>query len=455
MNLRTLFGLVLVAMVLGIGAGSVLLWRWNERTIAVQTGVPELPDLTGWSPEFDAVLREASAEVGLSPYPLAALGRLGGLYHVNGFGDKADQIWRVLRKLDRPNARWSYLHADALLQAGKDAEAEEALSNVVLLEPSYAPAWLRLGKLRAQRGAAQEARECFVTALRLRPDDPFAQYELLALDLRGRSTPELQAKLQRLREKFPATREIEALAAAGVADPGTSGGSAVGSRAEFQLPFIDPWVDGLAEDCFDPRRLHALGQRYARERRAGEAAIVLERAVRLAPNQPGLWVSLADIYVELDRVADAAAVLEAGIDSCAENAVLMLKLSRIYAETGRETEARRLVHKARSRWPNHAEVWIAAGKYERDAQKFGEALASFRAAQKLDPASAEAQFNVGWCLLRLGETAEACRELERAVELQPDHADALKAWSEGLRLLGKEAAADEVLARAKHASQVR
>ncbi len=96
------------------------------------------------------------------------------------------------------------------------------------------------------------------------------------------------------------------------------------------------------------------------------------------------------------------------------------------ATGGPPAETERLYREALAVQPALADVRVNLGRFLEAQGRTAEAAAEYRAAAEEQPWLAAAHYNLGTALLRLGEPpAEAARHLEAAVELEPDHADAL------------------------------
>lgn len=96
------------------------------------------------------------------------------------------------------------------------------------------------------------------------------------------------------------------------------------------------------------------------------------------------------------------------------------------ATGGPPAEIERLYREALGVQPALADVRVNLGRFLETQGRTAEAASEYRAAAAEQPWLAAAHYNLGTALLRLGESpAEAARYLETAIELEPDHADAL------------------------------
>lgn len=110
---------------------------------------------------------------------------------------------RAVREAPDPGSgAWAGRHfASALIQWGKDDEAERMLEKVVSLDPHEVSAWHDLGVLRARRGANAAAEQALRRSIELAPDDPRSQVALAGLLVNE----------HRYREALTMYRELEKL----------------------------------------------------------------------------------------------------------------------------------------------------------------------------------------------------------------------------------------------------
>lgn len=97
------------------------------------------------------------------------IGQLAIIYHAQQMLASAEQAY--LDALDNHEVySYRYLLAVMVLQRGDTAEAVAHLEQVVLSNPSYVPAWYRLGNLELLRGNLEKALESFENAQKVYPD---------------------------------------------------------------------------------------------------------------------------------------------------------------------------------------------------------------------------------------------------------------------------------------------
>lgn len=257
-------------------------------------------------------------------------------------------------------------------------------------------------------------------------------------------------------------------------------------RQAFQLFEQERYADaeqalfGLLEsDPDNAAALHLLGSAAAAQGRFEEAALALQRALRVLPAGAGdalaVRYKLGRAFYEMGRFEDAfllyreliesghrlpelfiaaAAALQALSPSGKndEQAIALLDEAlqlqpdaadtwhrkALLQERGRAWEAARAsLHRALQLDGRQAVYWLDAGLAEHALGEFEEALKFYDQALILDPALADAHVSRGTSLARLRQYDEAIDSYRRALSLNPDDADAKLNLALSLLVLGR------------------
>lgn len=171
--------------------------------------------------------------------------------------------------------------------------------------------------------------------------------------------------------------------------------------------------------------LYALGRMYAMQNRFPEAVEKLQAVTRINPANYKAWDNLGTAYDALNRDSDALASFFKALD-------LVMKDHREYD------------------WAhaNLADFFLRRNQAEKAFQLAAEAAGR-------NPASPRNCFLTAKALVRLEKHQLSVRWLERAVELDPQYAEALYLLAQTYRKLGREADAARVLARFQETSAKR
>lgn len=176
----------------------------------------------------------------------------------------------------------------------------------------------------------------------------------------------------------------------------------------------------LASKPRHPDALHLLGVLTLQMGDAGRSATLIERALRVRPENPAFHANLAQAYFALRRVTDAraaflrAATLDPGNPQPALGAANCLAMQGSFAEAERELRA------VAQRHPGYALAWFNLGNAVREQGRPQEAADCYRRAIELDPTFADAHNNLGSVLHALERFEEAEPAYRQYLALQPD-----------------------------------
>lgn len=131
--------------------------------------------------------------------------------------------------------------------------------------------------------------------------------------------------------------------------------------------------------------------------------------------------------------AEAKALLQKALRIDPNNSFVHFNLAKALSETDQDEAALLHHRRATELAPDHAEAWLNFGKSLLHLDKPDEALGCFEKACALQPAYAEAWSNRGECLRRLQRHAEALTSLSKALEINPG---IVQAWTSRGRVLG-------------------
>ena len=439
-------GAVLILVIIGCVTAAFLVWRQQQLAAQMAADVPEIPDLSRWPDALLREVRDATAKARSGSDPVGSLAHLADLYLGNSYVVQAKPPLTALSRLEPSNAKWRYLLADAHMRLGETNAAEADFQKTTMLDPKYAKAWIRLGLLLTQRGATDEAHECYATAAAADPGDLMPAFLLMEFETRNGGGTDVRLRLEDFSRAHPDFKDphvlLAELAAAAGDEAAAAKESRIASIAPRQLPNKDPWIDGLAQFCFDANRLRELSLDAFSEGRLDTAESLLKRAIQIAPKDPMLRDALYSVYEKMGRPMDALQTLQQAVSDCPDDPNLHVQLSRLLCSLHRPDAAVGSIQAAVQRWPANAELHAALGFALSNAGKNEQAVAELREAMRLDFSLVEVRYNLAVGLLALGQRDEARATLQKALEMRPDYTDAMA-------LLGTLALGDRNLAAAE------
>ncbi|HWW83774.1 MAG TPA: tetratricopeptide repeat protein, partial [Vicinamibacterales bacterium] len=331
------------------------------------------------------------------------------------------------------NALAYSLEAHVLLGEHNTQEARTAAEAAVSIDPKSARAQYALGKVELALGEPDQARKAFVEALRLEPGSAEAATELSQLHLsrhevdsaiqfatqavkdspsylearlalvrtlsvREEDFPKAEALLRQLRQRYPASAEVQ-IASAELAAARHNEQSAI---SDYQRALR-----------LDPDSMPALNELVDREVRTGhraEARQALDAALAKQPDRVELLVLAGKVYASVDQMKAEKYLSRAiQIDPASIDAYAML--GGVYLTRGKLGSARDQFVELTKRQPKSIQPRTMLGILAQSQGKSEEAEGWYQKALQIDPRAAVASNNLAWLY------AEQNRELGMAQEL--------------------------------------
>jgi tetratricopeptide (TPR) repeat protein len=345
-----------------------------------------------------------------------ALRALGVAYWVAGRFDLSAARLSEAIQLAPQDERARVALADVLVEAGRPAEAEQALTSTVAVIPDSGQAHFRLGQLHLSQSLFPPAVHELESAAALNP--------LVGLD--------------RLYEML---------------------GGAYASQASFDNA-VTAYLARIDVNPNNADAHKALGEIYALQGRHDEALAEFAATLLIDPKSVGALVGASQVFLRLGRFDEALDLSRQAlaIDDRLKDARYALAMSLI--RLGRQDEGRRELA-AFERM--QAEVMAATTRQSelntirRDAAQrlndndYAAAAALLRRAASLDPASAGVRRDLGLALARSRQYDEAIAALNDAIRLE-DTAEAHRLLADTYKGMGRVAESEAQVALAARAT---
>lgn len=448
-------------LVLLVGAGWGLVHWQNDRAARaiVEAHLPEQPVLRrDWPGAFERRLDNAERAGLNGPDRVDGLARLAALYHANGFAGEAIacyEAWLALEP-DAPKAAYrlavllagygrmeealplldrviggapGYLEApmqkaNILLKLNRVDEAE-ALFHGVLAKDDRTQAWTGLAQAASQNGKWEKARQYLEKAVSLQPGfSPAWSALATAYERLG------------LTEKARGVREL-----------------GHGDAVTGELP--DPWMDELMSSCFDVYRLRVAAFAYlpADPQERAHSVRLLERALSLGADRASTLRDLGRLCRELGQMEAARGHLEEAVKIAPDDSDAWTQLLQVYQSAGNRSGVQYAIEQGLAHNPDSPALLQHQGRWLAEQQRYAEALAAFDASRRERPEEAPVYIEIARILFRLGRIDEGLAEMQRALEVSPEHPLALSLLTLHAIQSGDQSAADAWLRRAR--AQVR
>ena len=441
----------ITAAVLLFLAGCGLAWHfYHLETLRRQAAgvIPAIPDLAEWPPPFVDALHDAHQAAIQHPLSAEKLATLVLLYDANGFFEQADQLLTVLLVMDASEARWPY-YLSKLRQASGDNEAAlHLLETTLQLAPDYAPAHLAAAELSFKQGDLTTAHLHYTERLRLLPNDPYASIGLARISLQTGDNSEAIRQLETLIAHHPSFSSALNLLAELRAESGDRKAAArlqeSGHRAGRFREADDPWQLALNDWCYDPYRLVVIASTLEQTDRLEASIPYLERAVQLSPDKGLAYEVLGRHYLYLNHLDAAEITLRRGIVADPTEPALVFTLCKVLLRKGRPEQAKLAAEAGLLHFPTLPEMFNQLGIACDAAELRADAILAYTKALQLDDLHFESHLNLAKTLIKNGDTRSGDDHLQRALRIQPWHADAL------VYAIGREMDTDRMEAALEH-----
>jgi len=436
--------LLLAVMLAAGGTGGWLLWR---RSL-VASGIPTPPTAGSLRPELTDEISAEEQQARSFLHPADGLAQLSRLYHANGLYPEALQCYAVLERLQPREARWLHLHASILATFGRLDEALPLWQRAVALAPDYLPAQIRLGDslTKANRGA--DAARVYEESLYRAPGNPFALLGLARLDtMQGNWTSARERLEQAIRTDPDFIGALSLLVTVHDHDRRAEEARALQQRiaGREHRDIVDPWLESLAEYCYDSYRL---GVAAALANVAGDGATarhLLERAVSLSPNDAAYRRLLAKLVYAQKDYPTAREQLEKAVALAPDDSEAWRLLVEVLLDSGATADAERALRAGLAACPQSGALHHAFGRRLAATGRYDQAIVEFQLAKKLRPSEVHPYVELAQVYFRLQRVEEGVAEMRSALAVQPGHPLALQVLARDAIVRGDEPAARQWL----------
>jgi tetratricopeptide (TPR) repeat protein len=437
-----LIGVVVAELVAG---GYLAVWRLGRP-------IPPVPNLSAADPVAAEEIRALAARC----RTVDEWAGLGEVYLATGFFPEGEACLREASSLDPARADLAFKHAFALERLGKLEEANARYEAAVgRNHPRAADCWYYIGRNHLRMEQTGPATAAFERAGSL----PAARYERALLNARGERVAEAEAEARRLADEFPAAYHPVSLgyrlalarndrsAADRLADQFARRPSPLPSPFDTEVAWIFGVANGVGRD-----RLFRDAGREVQAGRAAAAEAKLRSALAAGWN-PDIADKLADVLFVLGRPREAAEVLAEAVAQGGPSFALLWRLGQAYDALGQPARALELWERAarvatgpaaQGIWQDlaarydrigdrdrakvfHARAHLAAGMDELDAGRLGDAVQALTQAVESDPQLAHAWYYLGEAHRANERPADARAAYERCLQIDPDHGRARRA----------------------------
>ena len=351
----------------------------------------------------------------------------------------AERILRQVLQVQPQHAHALHLLGVVAYQAGKPEVAMQLIAQAVGLEPAVALFHSNLAEMNRQQGRVEQAIAHGEQAVTLDASMASAHSNL------GIAYYDAQAF-----EKAEACHHKALALAPHLVQSLNNLGSI--ARARKDLAAAADWYRkalGVNADYLEA--LSNLGAVLVEDDAADAAEPSLMRALQLQPAYPEALCNLGLVRLKQERTSEAGALLKRSLALRVDYPEALVGLARVCHEEDQLEEARRWVTRATQVAPTKADAWCQLGSLSMEMGEPEAAQAAYQRALAIDPDMADALTGLGNLKLELGKMDEAVGLLQQAISQSPDNlgarfhlAQASKVKPGDVNVLALEAMATQV-----------
>lgn len=399
LRFRRVRGVGLATLAVGLLAVAGVLCWLTIRPAKANVMVKEAEELAKLGNHAEAAeLADGAAQ--LNPWDLRAY--YISAYSWGSLGDHERAVEANKKALDLlpGNASVYYNLGVSYMELGKHDEARESFERAVELMPTNALHLAGLADVLLRQQEYEAALEQANKAIRLAKKDPKAYALAADIEARRGNLAEAADYLRRATRIAPNEARLwrewyEVLALA--------------EEWEKALAACRKWVK-LEPDSADSHV--ALVGLLARQGKHGAALRHVTKAVRAGQDDPRLHLLAADIETKRGKPGQAERHLRRGAERFPADARLWRNLAANLARRGKPTEAVAAARQWLALEPHSSMAYDMIGSCKYNLGEYRVARENFERALELNPEFHSARFKLAHTHLKLGQTAQARRELE-------------------------------------------
>jgi len=218
--------------------------------------------------------------------------------------------------------------------------------------------------------------------------------------------------------------------------------------------FSDPWLNDLMDACFDPYRLGLTAGVAAQSGDPALAARLLQRAIRLAPDDVSSHFQLGGLAESKRDFKQAKEQYELCTQLSPTFADGWAHLSDLQAKDGERAAAERTLTEGLAHCPGSPGLHLMRARNLRDAGQAGAAIPEYQTSIQLRPNEPEAYVELGNLYIELGQEDAGVRQMQLAIEADPGDPAALGILAFHAISTGREVEARLWLNRVVHQPRV-
>ena len=298
------------------------------------------------------------------------------------------------------------------IERGELESAEKQLWGIVTDDPENAPAISLLGKIRTQQKRFPEAEALFKRVLAIKPDYPAAHRSLGELYLLQGRRDEAELSYQKAHELDP--RDVKTSLALG---------TVYGETGKFERSI--EILNSIPAEARPSAALPVLASDYLALHQPDKVAALAPLVLRSAPSDPSLIPRFARVLVENGFVDDAGELLKSAPEKQKLAAEYLLVLARVQERQGDPGQAERTLNRVTKLDPKLFEPWFQSARLASQAKDYKREASLLDKALEIQPDHLEALRHLALARMRSGDAAKAVTAARHLYSMQPEDPDTI------------------------------
>lgn len=342
-------------------------------------------------------------------------GRLGINLFVHGFESDALPCLQEANRLDPENFRWAYLSAFAYGEKG-DERALDWYQKAQVLDPNYAPLYIKIGRMQLIRDQHDAAQRAFYQALEADPNLSHGYVGLGEIAFEREEIDEAINHLQKAISLNPEHREAYALLVSCYRKNGDLQKARLYAAQMEGLPKVtslpEPLVNEIAKEGVSAYWYQLRGKQYVDAGLPQAAVKELEAALKIQESAE-THNNLGIAYAGLNKPREALRHLRKAAAMKPDKVDFLSNLGAMLFENGNHEEGVAYIRDAFNLDPGFNESTLNLANYYQKKGQWKDAIAVYRKGIIADQNNRFFLYNLAWLLVTV--PVKALRDSEEAM----------------------------------------
>ena len=360
--------------------------------------------------EYDKAIREYQTVIDIDPGNQVAYLYLATIYAQEKKYDLARKTFQKLLAIDPDNIIGMYYYAKTLTQMNQLAEAEALYQKIIMQRPAFEAAWLALAALYETQNKYDEAVGVYRRYLDMNPARSGVRVKIAELLIKANKQAEAEKEFQDVLKIDSSNREVR-----------TALGLLYLDMRRFDVAFVQ--FSSLLETLPGDDKLRYLLANTLEQKGDWQAAqMEYQKISSVFELYANAQIHAAMILKKEGRLDDAIGVLTRAIQKKIDQFVLYLYLSSLYEDKKDMATAEKTIREGLGRFPQNTDLYYVLGTLQEKMNRFEESIKTMEKVLEIDPKHADALNFIGYSYADRGIHLEKAEQMiAQALKIKPDN----------------------------------